>query len=73
MDCPAGMVMKRLLTLTFRVNEQDMFYSYPVQPVYQFIQTINYVDISCLFVIVCLSLDFLMLRTPIFINQLVRR
>ena len=23
--------MKRLLTLTFRVNEQDMFYSYPVQ------------------------------------------
>ena len=60
--------MKRLLTLTFRVNEQDMFYSYPVQPVHQFIQTINYVDMSCLFVIGCLSLDFLMLRTPLFIN-----
>ena len=42
--------MKRLLTLTFRVNEKDMFYSYPVQPVHQFIQTINYVDMSCLFV-----------------------
>ena len=41
--------MKRLLTLTFRANEQDMFYSYPVQPVHQFIQTINYVDMSCLF------------------------
>ena len=60
--------MKRLLTLTFRVNEQDMFYSYPVQPVHQFIQTINYVDMSCLFVIALLSLDFLMLRTPLFIN-----
>ena len=60
--------MKRLLTLTFRVNEQDMFYSYSVQPVHQFIQTINYVDMSCLFVIGCLSLDFLMLRTPLFIN-----
>ena len=58
--------MKRLLTLTFRVNEQDMFYSYPVQPVHQFIQTINYVDMSYLFVIGCLSLDFLMLRTPHF-------
>ncbi len=32
--------MKRLLTLTFGVNEQDMFYSYPVQPVHEFIQTI---------------------------------
>ena len=60
--------MKRLLTLTFRVNEQDMFYSYPVQPVHQFKQTINYVDMSCLFVIGCFSLDFLMLRTPLFIN-----
>ena len=45
--------MKRLLTLTFRANEQDMFYSYPFQPVHQFIQTINYVDMSCLFVIGC--------------------
>ena len=60
--------MKRLLTLTFRVNEQDMFYSYPVQPAHQFIQTINYVDMSCLFVIGCLSLDFSMLRAPLFIN-----
>ena len=58
--------MKRLLTLTFRVNEQDMFYSYPVQPVHQFIQTINYVDMSCLSVIGYVSLDFLMLRTPLF-------
>ncbi len=58
--------MKRLLTLAFRVNEQDMFYSYPVQPVHQFKQTINYVDMSCLFVIGCLSLDFLMLRTPLY-------
>ena len=33
--------MKRLLTLTFRVNEQDMFYSYPVQPVHQ-LKKINY-------------------------------
>ena len=48
--------MKRLLTLTFRVNEQDMFYSYPVQPVHQFILTLNYVDMSCVFVIVKLSL-----------------
>ena len=66
MDRPAGRVMKRLLTLTFRVNEQNMFYSYPVQPVHQFIQTINYVDMSCLFVIGYFSLDFLMLRTPLF-------
>ena len=58
--------MKRLLTLTFRVNEQDMFYSYPVQPVHQFIQTINYVDMSCGFVIGYAHLDFLMLRTPLF-------
>ena len=58
--------MKRLLTLTFRVYEQDMFYSYPVQPVHQFIQTINYVDMSFLFVIGYMSLDFLMLRTPLF-------
>ena len=58
--------MKRLLTLTFKVNEQDMFYSYPVQPVDQFIQTINYVDMSCPFVIGYFSLDFLMLRTPLF-------
>ena len=45
-----------------------MFYSYSVQPVHQFIQNINYVDMSCLFVIGCLPLDFLMLRTPLFIN-----
>ena len=58
--------MKRLLTLTFRVNEQDMFYSYPVQPVHQFILTLNYVDMSCVFVIGYVYLDFLMLRTPLF-------
>ena len=66
MDRPAGRVMKRLLTLTFRVNEQDMFYSYPLLPVHQIMQTINYVDMSCLFVIGCAYLDFLMLRTPLF-------
>ena len=60
--------MKRLLTLTFRVNEQDMFYSYPVQPVHQFILTLNYVDMSCVVVIGYAYLDFLMLRTPLFIN-----
>ena len=60
--------MKRLLTLTFRVNEQDMFYSYPVQPVHQFILTLNYVDMSCVFVIGYVYLDFLMLRTPLFFN-----
>ena len=58
--------MKRLLTLTFRANEQDMFYSYPVQPVHQFILTLNYVDMSCVFVIGYVYLDFLMLRTPLF-------
>ena len=58
--------MKRLLTLTFGVNEQDMFYSYPVQPVHQFILTLNYVDMSFVFVIVYVYLDFLMLRTPLF-------
>ena len=58
--------MKRLLTLTFRVNEQDMFYSYPVQPVHQFILTLNYIDMSCVFVIGYVYLDFLMLRTPLF-------
>ena len=45
-----------------------MFYSYPVQPVHQFILTLNYVDMSCVFVIGYVHLDFLMLRTPLFIN-----
>ena len=66
MDRPAGRVMKRLLTLSFRVNMQDMFYSYPVQPVHQFMLTLNYVDMSCVFVIGYVYLDFLMLRTPLF-------
>ena len=60
--------MKRLLTLTFRVNEQDLFYGYPVQPVHRFKQTINYVDMGCLFVIGYDFLDFLMVRTPLFFN-----
>ena len=43
-----------------------MFYSYPVQRIHRFMLTLNYVDMSCLFVIGYIYLDFLMLRTPFF-------